>query len=89
MENIIKKEADFIIEEKFNDNKGIEKKAKIILSINYQLKKYSIYPIGSSNNDTFCFKSNYKENNQSNMWLAVTKAIQRAITFANQELENI
>jgi len=79
--NISKSEGKFYIKEDYQDDKNKTQVATILLIIDYLSKQYTIKPLTA---EFFSFSRN---NHKWKMWKAITKAIDTAIDFANEELK--
>lgn len=74
--------SKFLFKNKYQDKNGSMQDAAVVLDINYQQKTYNITPFCGAVNDGFKFEASHKWK----MWKAITKSIDEAIDFANNEL---
>lgn len=64
------------------DIQGVQQKAKVVLSINYEKSTFNIIP-GGCTDGKFLFTNNPAK---ANMWIAVAELIIEATEFAKKEL---
>ena len=79
--------AEFKFIEKYTNKENVEKFAAVILQIDYKMKNYNIVPNSSASTvDKFTFIRNSQN---SELWKAVLRAIEKAIDFGDKEIEEV
>jgi hypothetical protein len=77
-------ESKFHFSNTYVDQNQTDQKATVVLEINYTAKNYSVTPYCGTINSGFTFK---QSSHKWRMWKALTKSINEAIDFANDELD--
>ena len=75
--------SKFWFKNKYQDKNGNMQDATVVLVIDYRQKTYDITPYCGTVNDGFKF---VQTSHKWKMWKALTKSIDEAIDFANNEL---
>lgn len=84
MEIQVKTTRKYILSEEYTDNDGNKKVAKVMLVINEADKTFEVLP--GDNQSTFRFSSLSDASQHAAKWVAVTKLIYSATSFAAKDL---